>query len=375
MQFIPGRIDRTHRLMRNEGIDGIIVTRPSNVQYLTGYGQTRDDMPVACVLGTDSLPVLIIPDGLLVSLPSDSVLGNAVGYSRHEYNYWDFSLESDFWQCISEVVRGASLADGEIGLELNWLSVREFEGLKKLLPDAGFRDFSQQLWHLRSVKDAAEIDAIVQAVRIAEIGMRTALELVRAGESEMAASLESESAMRRAGGQQRGIRAAVLCGAHARDPQAQPGMTRISAKDIVVIDVTVSLAGYFAEISRTCHPTTPSVHQRRLFEYSTTLLETLADGLSAGEAIGPVVERSVRMCHQSLPECTVNEPLGSSIGLDLHEPPFIESACDSVLRENAVVSLRPTCSLSDAGTVQIADMYLVTRDRLHRLSRVSLETL
>ena len=250
MLFTPQRLDRVHRSMAREQVDAIIVTRRQDVQYLTGYNSRASNVPIGCVLAQDSQPHLIISDMQADEIPSESIMGRLWQFPLEAEEDWFRAQGTAFWEQLVNVIKHVGLERGMLGIQHEWISVRGFDRLKSLLPQAGFKDFTQSLWRLRHFKDSAEIEAIRQAVNIAEIGVRTALETVAPGKSEEEASLEIESAMRGAGGQQRGIRAAVLTRGHARRHFAQPGPERIGAEDLAVLDITVSLAGYFAEAGR-----------------------------------------------------------------------------------------------------------------------------
>jgi Xaa-Pro aminopeptidase len=262
-----------------------------------------------------------------------------------------------------------------IGLQHDWLSVLEFEKLKQALPEAGFKDFSSNLWKLRHVKDAAEIDSIRQAVNIGEIGIRTALEVVTSGKSEVEASLEIESAMRAAGGQQRGIRAAVLSGAQAHLPFTEPGAARISAEDLVVLDITVSHSGYFGEVARTIHLGKPSDKQRKLFDYVLNATKQIEKRLKPDAQIKDVAEKSAKKLGKSFPAGTVVHPFGNSIGLDLYEPPYIVPDVQQSLREGMVFSIHPTGFADDVGAAKIADVFLITKDGCENLTSLARETM
>ena len=262
-----------------------------------------------------------------------------------------------------------------IGLQFDWLSVRELDTLKSSLPDAGFRDFSQNLWKLRYIKEPAEIDAIRQAVNVAEIGVRTALETVTSGKSEDQASLEIESAMRGAGGQQRGIRAAVLSGDRARYPFAMSGTHRIRSEDFVVLDITVSHSGYFAEIARTLHLGQPTDQQRKLFEYVLNSMRIAEKAMQPEITFEDLTKQIMKKSGKSFPSSTLIQPLGSSIGLDLREPPYITSESQFSLKEGMVFTLHPTGFASGVGAVKIADVFLITSEGVENLASLSRETM
>ncbi|MDH4213087.1 MAG: Xaa-Pro peptidase family protein [Candidatus Thorarchaeota archaeon] len=375
MQYTPQRLERVYRAMKRDEIDSLVVTRRQDVQYLTGFESTGHNVPIGCIIAEGSHPHLILSDNLQGNTAVDSILGSIHTFNSDASEDWFRAHGNAFWDEALRVLNEMGQTKGMIGLQHDWLSVREFEKIKTNLPEAGFRDFSQALWKLRHIKDPVEIDAIRQAVRVAEIGVRTALEIVASGKSEDEASLEIEAAMRGAGGQQRGIRAAVLSGTHARFPVAQPGPDRIKTEDFVVLDITVSHSGYFAEIARTIHLGKPSERQRALHD---SILHAIKAGekvmkpdVSIEEVANHILKKSGRGVH---PESFV-QPLGSSIGLDLHEPPYISPKSQYSLREGMVFTLHPTRFLPEVGSAKVADVVLLTHDGMENLGSLARETM
>jgi Xaa-Pro aminopeptidase len=262
-----------------------------------------------------------------------------------------------------------------IGLQHDWLSVREFEKLKLALPDAGFKDFSQALWELRYIKDAAEIDAILQAIAIGEIGIRTALEIVATGKTGEEASLEIEAAMRGVGGQLHGISAAVLSGEHARLSFVQPSIGRITDEDLVVLDMTVSHQGYFCEVARTIHLGHPTNKQRKLFEYVLNATRVMEKQLRPKISIKDVADKIMKKLGRSFSSDILVQPLGNSIGLDLYEPPYLTPQGQYSLKENMVLSIHPTGYVDGIGTAKIADMVLISSNGCENLTTLARETM
>lgn len=376
MQFTTQRLERVYRSMRREQIDALVVTRRQDVQYLTGHLGASHGVPIGCVIAEESQPQLIVSNAQEASLANGAILSKVRSFElppSFEDQFRPYSKV--YWEEIAESLHELNKSKGMIGLALDWLSVRDYETIKSLLPEAGFRDFSQALWRLRYIKDAAEIDAICQAVNVAEIGVRTALEIVASGKSEDEASLEIEATMRGAGGQQRGIRAAVLSADHARFPFAQPGSAKIQNTDFVVLDITVSHSGYFAEVARTIHLGTPTDGQRKLFDYLLNIMKTAEKDMAPDRSINDLAMHILKRAGKGYPQNTLIQPVGSSIGLDLREPPFITEGSQYSLKEGMVFTLHPTGYVPDIGCVKIADVYLVKSDKVENLGTLARETL
>ncbi|MHA2425626.1 MAG: M24 family metallopeptidase [Candidatus Thorarchaeota archaeon] len=375
MQFTPQRLDKIHRAMQREEVDALLITRAQDIQYLTGYQTPKYYLPTACIIIKEQTPLLLISELQKEALGQESVLSTIKSFQPDETDTWYPTHSHSFWKHIAETFQESGVEGAMIGLQQEWLSVKDFDGLKHSLPDAGFKDFSSIIWRLRQVKDAAELDSITQAVRIAEIGIRTALEIVSTEKSEADASVEIESAMRGVGGQLKGIRAAVIAGPTARFPFTLPSPRRISADKPVVIDITVSHNGYFAEIARTLHLGTPSDQQRKLFEANLKISKKIEEKITPGITIDELVKRVSSDVGKQFPQEGIVNPIGSSIGLDLREPPHIMSGNTTTLREGMVLSIHPACFDPKVGSTKIADVLHITADGCENLSSLARETM
>jgi Xaa-Pro aminopeptidase len=361
--------------MDHEGVEAIIVTRRSDVQYLTGYESPQEYIPTGCLVVKNENPRLIVSELQRELLVAESVMGKVLTFQDETTERWYSTYTPEFWKRIVQTIRNSGVEKSMIGLQHDWLTVDEFDLLKNALPGAGFKDYSPALYRLRQVKDHSEIDTIRRAISVAEIGIRTALEIVTAGKTESEASLEIEAAMRGAGGQRRGIRAAVLTGSHARYPFAQPGHQRIEEEDLVIIDITVSHLGYFAEIARTVHAATPSKEQSAAFKGILDLTSRFEEILVSGTPVREIGKAIYDEFRKEGPDWNLYKPYGNSIGLDLIEPPFLMPDSEGTLREGMVLSMTPICADPEQGAVKISDMYLITENGPENLTNLTRETM
>jgi Xaa-Pro aminopeptidase len=361
--------------MQREEVDMLLVTRLQDIHYLTGWQGTANDVPAGCIIAQDERPHLLLSDIHAGASSSDPILANISTFVDDDPEAWHPSHSPGFWKRMIGLISEHGKSSGMIGLQQEWLSVRDFERLKAGLPGAGFKDFSASLWKLRQIKDAAEIDAIAQAARIAEIGIRTALEIVSPGKTESEASIEIESAMRSAGGQLKGIRAAVLSSQrNASSSSALPTSARINTTKPAIVDITVSYSGYFAEIARTLHVGSPTGQQKEAFACALSTSDLLQEKMKPGIEISEAVEYAIQALGKKCSLGQSTQPLGSSIGLDLREPPHILLNNHTALREGMVFSVRPSFH-SDSGFVKIADIFYLDHDGCKSLTGLARETM
>ncbi|MFX0055603.1 MAG: M24 family metallopeptidase [Promethearchaeota archaeon] len=375
MQFTPQRIERVHRAMKSEDVEALVVTRRQDVRYLTGYESPTNTLPTGCVIIMNEQPQLVMSSLQHEALGQNSIMAQVHPIDDKPFDEWGLYRSAKFWDSVVKILEDSGIENGMIGLQQERLSVKEFEYLKTKIPGAGFKDLSSLLWRLRQVKDDAEIEAIRKAVKVAEIGIRTALEIIAPGKTEADASIEIEAAMRSAGGQLRGIRAAVLSGNRGRFPFAQPTANRIGKNEPVVIDVTVSESGYFAEVARTLHTGSPKESQQKAYDAVLRACKAAEDKMTAGAGVSDVYGRVAKKVGKKTPIGSFLQPLGNSIGLDLQEPPLMVSFSKASLREGMVLSLHPTYYHEGVGAAKIGDMFLITSDGYENLSTISRETM
>jgi Xaa-Pro aminopeptidase len=375
MQFTPQRLERVHRSMKSENVEALLVTRRQDVRYLTGYESPTNTLPTGCVVIVDEQPQLVMSNLQYEALGQESIMARVHTLDDRPFDEWGLYRSSMFWDSMIKILEDSGVQNSMIGLQQERLSVKEFEHLKTKIPGAGFRDLSSLLWRLRQVKDDAEIEAIRKAVKVAEIGIRTALEIITPGKTEADASVEIEAAMRAAGGQPRGIRAAVLSGKRGRFPFAQPTANRIGGNEPVVIDVTVSESGYFSEVARTLHTGVPTEPQQKAYDAVLRACKAAEDKMAAGANVSDVYGRVAKKLGKKTPIGSFLQPLGNSIGLDLQEPPLMASFSKASLREGMVVSLHPTYYHERVGAAKLADMLLITSSGYENLSTITRETM
>jgi Xaa-Pro dipeptidase len=78
---------------------------------------------------------------------------------------------------------------------------------------------------------------------------------------------------------------------------------------------------------------------------------------------------------KAFPIETLIQPLGSSIGLDLREPPYIMSQNSFSFKKDMVFTVHPTGFASGVGSVKVADIFLITSDGVENLASLARETM
>lgn len=141
-----------------------------------------------------------------------------------------------------------------------------------------------------------------------------------------------------------------------------PGGRALRSGDLVKLDVTVELNGYYADACRTAVVGEPAPAAAALVRAADEALERGMAAASAGaplNAIGGAVEKSVNAAGFAICE----ELSGHGIGRRIHEPPdvpnFFEPEYDQPLAEGLVLTIEPIIAAGDGEVAETDDGWTV----------------
>src|SRR3954453_7155487 len=141
-----------------------------------------------------------------------------------------------------------------------------------------------------------------------------------------------------------------------------PGPRRLAAGDLVKLDVTVELNGWYADACRTAFVGEPTAHAAELAAAAREALERAMATATAGaplNAIGAAVEQTVKSRGFSV--CEVLS--GHGIGRRIHEPPdvlnYYDPELSEPLAEGQVFTIEPIIAARDGGVVETDDGWTV----------------
>ncbi|TYQ10500.1 UNVERIFIED_ORG: Xaa-Pro aminopeptidase [Gordonia westfalica J30] len=183
------RYDAVVGEMDKAGVSALLVTRPENIFYVTGYRAAH------IAARTCELHVAIIVPGrhpviFARSLERQTVTAQwatPVLFADHE----------DPFDMLGHVLVGVDTS--RLGVEERFLRLRQDQGIRRTLPGVKYVDVSGMVERVASVPSPAEIEAMKQASTITEIGLTAGMDAVRRGDHAYEAVASAHDAMYRAG--------------------------------------------------------------------------------------------------------------------------------------------------------------------------------
>lgn len=175
------RLAKTRRAMEAKGVDLLICSDPSNMNWLTGYDGWSFYVHQAVLVPPDGEPIWYGRGQDANGAKRTAYLApdNIVGYADHYVQ----STERHPMDFLSQVLTDRGWGKLTIGVEMDnyWFSAAAFASLQKNLPNARFVDATALVNWQRAVKSATEIDYMRQAGRIVEVMHQRIVDRIEVG--------------------------------------------------------------------------------------------------------------------------------------------------------------------------------------------------
>ncbi|MFH1035304.1 MAG: aminopeptidase P family protein [Pseudomonadota bacterium] len=359
--MIKMRLARLRRLIKAQGLDGLLVTLPANRRYLSGF--SPDDGQ----LGESS--------GALLITQADALLLTDFRYeltARQQAVYFGVHI---YRRGLADELQGlaARLNLKRLGFEDAALLVAQHQRLAQALAGVELVPTKGLVAGLRLKKDPAELASLERSLALMEKVLDEVLDGELVGQSERQLALQLVRGVEDLGGEGPAFPPIVASGPNAAEPHAEPGQRIIQAGETVIFDVGAKLEGYHSDISRTVVAGgLEQADQRFAQVYATvrqaqlTALEAIRPGMTGGQA--DAIAREV--IEQAGFGERFGHSLGHGVGLYTHEAPSVGPNSTDVLQTGMVFTLEPGIYLPGWGGVRLEQMVVLEPQGCRLINRL-----
>ncbi len=273
------RVSAAQKLMREQGMAGIMVMNDDDFRYF--FGELR--VQPRAIIPFDGAPTLITFAHEVEHVAAHFAGCEVVSFADVGEQ---MQVVKKIFAALVGQAEAAGLKQGEqikIGMQM-WFRTPAFlvDMFRKINRQAKLVPSDSVLDPLRQFKDEDEFALLRQAQEIAAQGMDCARALLRPGISGQELAAEITYTMMKAGAEgtstpiyiNNGPRSAAIHGMVTKDP--------IQAGELVVIDLTPQYQGYCANLARSFIIGEPSAAQRSLFETYLEMHEATRQALKPG---------------------------------------------------------------------------------------------
>ena len=337
-KVIARRVRAVRRELDKKKIRFLLVTKPANVTYMTGF--LGEDSWAAVAGGR----VYLLTDSRYTEqaqkeCPSCKIIDRAGPMAGAVANLVK-KLKS---------VRTVAVEDS--------VSLADFEQLKKTVK-ARFRTVAGIIETVRSIKDENEIATINTAVAISAKALAQLLPHIKPGvtESELAGMLDYQI---RKLGARNGFETIVAFGPNGSRPHHQPGKRKLKKKDAVLIDFGAKYNGYCSDITRCFVIGGMTVFYKKVYDVVEQAQAAAIKIIKLGVKLTQVDAAARKVIDKAgLP--VYGHGTGHGFGLQIHEYPFLKPDGKGKLKVGQILTIEPGIYIPGKLGFRIEDDILVT---------------
>ena len=341
------RIRAINRQLKKEGVNCLIITKPANVTYTTGF--MGEDSWAAIINGRS---FLLTDSRYTEQAQKDCPVCNII--ERHE----------PLTMAAANIIK-KNKSVLNVSIE-NSTSVADYVQIKKTFK-ASIKAAGSIIEDIRSTKDEGELAAIQTAALIAAKALAQTLPSIKPGmtESELAGLIDFQI---RKLGSINSFDTIVAFGPNASRPHHQPGQRKLRKNDTILIDFGAKYKGYCSDITRCFIVGKPSDFYMKVFDVVERAQAAAIKLIRPGAPLKQVDAAPRDVIRQSgLP--VYGHGSGHGVGLEIHENPFLKPEATDVLKAGQILTVEPGIYMPNKLGVRIEDDVLVTEKGCKILTR------
>ncbi|TDC04528.1 aminopeptidase P family protein [Nonomuraea longispora] len=378
MRLSPAHYAGVHASLRRaldeDGLDGFLATAPADVAYLAGFFYAVTERPVYLWFPREGRPVCLVPQ-------HDDEYARLQRIEADLATYAEYPGVDPAERVLARLIAGAGRSAARIGVS-GGLTLAALGLLTAALPGSTF-ETSTAVSRLRVVKRPEELERHREAAAICD-------EMLAAGRALIEDALRSGGPLPSEGDLARHVighgtdamyqrydhviyttklaGGLVYAGPNSAHPHGLPSRRRLEPGDTVILSLGAAVGSRFVESERTFVIDEPSADQRRYFAAAAQAQEVGTAGLRAGRSCAEVNRECLDVIRGHGLGAYLRHRQGHGIGVQNHEPPWVEDGDDTVIGAGMVLSSEPGVYVPGHGGYRISDTVLITEDGPERLT-------
>jgi Xaa-Pro dipeptidase len=359
------RFDRLNASLHTYNLDAVILNPGPTLTHLTGLRFHLMERPVVLMLARDQEPAIVLPELELQKVAS-------LPYKLQIFAYPENPAE---WAIFFRSAAQTLGLDGKrIGVEPRQLRLLEFRYVKAGAPEADYPDASDVLSSLRLRKDQTEIQAMRQAVKIAQDALEATIPVIRIGmtEKELAAELVVQL-LRNGSDPELPFAPIVSGGPNAANPHASPSERRLQAGDLLVVDWGAAYDGYISDLTRTFAVGEVDEEYLKIHKIVQQANAAGRDAAMPGVPCANVDKATREVIEKSGYGVYFTHRTGHGIGMEGHEEPYMRGDNMQILEPGMAFTVEPGIYLPNRNGVRIEDNVVITDTGVDVLSDMQRE--
>jgi Xaa-Pro dipeptidase len=355
------RILRAQGLMRDGGLDAIVLASGTGLDYFTGAEWGLSERLFGAVITRESDPAWVTPAFEKARALEQIQIGADVrAWEEHESPS----------ALVASILRDRQ-ATGRIGME-ETMPFTFVDEIGAALPAAKVVSATPVTAGCRMIKDAHELALMRRAGEITVRAFRAVFQSLREGLTQPEASALAAEAHRRLGMKGGAL---VLFGADAAYPHGTTRPQPLRRGQVVLIDGGGRLHGYASDITRTAvFGAAPTERQRRVWDVVRRAQQAAFEAARSGaeaQSVDAAARRVVDEAGLGPDHRLFTHRVGHGIGMDGHEWPYLVRGNRTLLRPGMCFSDEPGIYLPGEMGVRHEDIIFITETGAENMTKWS----
>ena len=367
------RVERVREYSMKRKLDALYLTNGTSVFYLTGYSFIATERPAALIVPVDGEITFMGP---LLEKDHISLKTRIIEDVK---TYVDYPGEKHPIEHFAEFLRDMELARKRIGID-NKAGAAGIWGYKgppitKKLREAKFVDVKDLVPSMRLIKSEEEIALVKESSKWANLAHTFLQEYTAEGlwdvEVAYAASHEASMLMKKTLGHDYepmrtsypvnvGFRGQI--GEMSAIPHSIATKRVIRKGDVAVTGAGADVGGYSCELERTMIVGKPTSKQKRYFNVMVEAQEAAFKKFKPGVKCSDIDKATIDVFKKAGLMHLVKHHTGHGLGVEEHEPPWLDIGNEEPLRVGMVVSCEPGIYETGFAGFRHSDTVLITED-------------
>jgi Xaa-Pro aminopeptidase len=355
MNLYKERQKKVFSLIKENKVDGFLVTDLVNIRYLCGF--------------TGSNGYLLFFDDKVYFYTD---FRYALQSEREVFCDKIFIIKKNFYLNPPREL----LPIKRLAVEKENLNLDNYEKLlnyfKKRKSKLKILPLPNVIKELRAIKDEEEISLIKKAAAFTDEVFNKVLKEIKEGVKEKDLAFFIEMEFRKNG--ESAFPVIVASGENSALPHARASEKEIKFGEAIVIDIGLKYNGYCADLTRTVFLGKISDEFKKIYQIVYDAQKKAIDFLSLAIDGKKIKAKAVDLCARNyIKEKGYGEffghSLGHGVGLEVHEKPWVSFLSKDWIKPNMIFTIEPGIYLPKKGGVRIEDLVLLKEKEVVLLSQ------
>ena len=325
--------------MSSLDLQGIIISNPVNIKYLTG----------------------LEAEGVLLVTRKENIYitdGRYIEYVHSTLTLFDEIIVYDVKDVSKDDYENFFLFCENVGFEEHYVTYAQYKEYIRKYKINNLVETEYIIEKQRMIKDEEELTNLRKACEITDNCFSYIISYIKPGmtEKQIANEIEEYYKQRTDG---LSFDTIVASGENTSKPHAVPTDRKIQKEDIITIDMGCKYNGYCSDMTRTFFVGKVPEEIKPVYDLVLKNQTLTLDEYKDGAVIRNLTKMVVN--DFKLNNYDLIHSLGHGVGLEIHEPPFINQNTDATLKENMVVTDEPGIYIPGKFGVRIEDTVQITK--------------